>query len=164
VSSRSLAEEAAERMSGISWNPGEGAAPVVVEGHVITELGIRTLPSDEADLVMEMDCTPQRVNIRGGLQGGLIATLVDVVAGMASLDGCPDGHVPTTTTLAVTYLASIQKGPARATARIVRRGRRSVVVQVDVHDAGNDRLAAVSTVSFLVVPVGSTEAETPLSS
>jgi uncharacterized protein (TIGR00369 family) len=148
-------------MSGAPWDPGEGAAPVIVEGHVITELGIRTVPSAEADLVMEMDCTPQRVNIRGGLQGGLIATLVDVVAGMASLSGCPNGHVPTTTNLAVTFLASIQTGPARAEARIVRRGRRSIVVQVDVRDAGNDRLAAVSTVSFLVVPVGSTEAATP---
>ena len=144
-----------EQLAGLTWDPGD-ADLTVADGHVITELGIRTVPSPEADLAMEMDCTPQRVNLRGGLQGGLIATLIDVVAGMASLDGCPHGHVPTTTNLAVTFLARIGTGPARASARIVRRGRRSIVVQVDVHDVGADRLAAVSTVSFLVVPVGST--------
>ncbi len=130
--------------------------PTPVDDHVISQLAIRTVPSVDADLVMEMDCTPQRTNSRGGLQGGLVATLIDVVAGLVALRDVPEGMIPTTTTLAVTYLAGIRTGPARAEARVARKGRRSVVVQVEVHDMATDRLAAVSTVSFMLVPIGPT--------
>jgi len=130
--------------------------PALVDDHFIGQLAMRTVPSDDADLVMELDCTPQRVNGRGGLQGGLVATLIDVVAGLVALRDVPEGSVPTTTNLAVTYLAGIRTGPARAEARVARRGKRSVVVQVDVNDVATGGLAAISTVSFMVVPMAPT--------
>ena len=130
--------------------------PTPVDDHVINQLGIRTVPSTDADLVMELDCSPQRTNSRGGLQGGLVATLIDVVAGLVALRDVAEGMVPTTTNLNVTYLAGIRTGPARAEARVARQGQRSVVVQVEVHDMATDRLAAISTVSFMLVPIGPT--------
>lgn len=130
--------------------------PPIVDDHFISQLAIRTVASDDADLVMELDCTPQRANGRGGLQGGLVATLIDVVAGLVALRDLPEGVIPTTTNLAVTYLAGIRSGPARAEARVVRKGKRSVVLQVEVHDMGTGYLAAVSTVSFMLVSVDPT--------
>ncbi|MGI8755373.1 MAG: PaaI family thioesterase [Acidimicrobiales bacterium] len=135
---------------------GPPSRPPMVDDHFIGQLAIRTVPSDDADLVMELDCTPQRVNSRGGLQGGLVATLIDVVAGLVALRDLPDGVIPTTTNLAVTYLAGIRTGPARAEARVARKGKRSVVLQVEVHDVGSGRLAAIGTVSFMLVPIGPT--------
>ncbi|MDF2826093.1 MAG: hypothetical protein K0R68_3501, partial [Mycobacterium sp.] len=40
---------------------------------------------------------------------------------------------------------------ARAVAILVRAGRRTIVVAVDVFDVGRDRLAARSTLSFAVL-------------
>lgn len=50
-----------------------------VEGHLLAKLGMRDVeaslaPGDER-LVIEMDNRPDLTNIRGALQGGLVATL-----------------------------------------------------------------------------------------
>ena len=62
----------------------------------------------------------------------------------------PDQDV-TTADLNVHFLAPVVVGPARAEATIVRAGRRLIVTAVDVTDAGRDRLAARSTLSFAVL-------------
>ena len=53
--------------------------------------------------------------------------------------------------MTIHYLAPIMEGPARATATLVRAGRRSIVVAVDVVDVAADRHAARATVSFAVL-------------
>ncbi|WP_081633477.1 MULTISPECIES: PaaI family thioesterase [Mycobacteriaceae] len=52
-----------------------------------------------------------------------------------------------TTDLHIRYLRRIDTGPARAEARIVHRGRRSAVVQIEIR-RGNGDLAATATVNF----------------
>jgi acyl-coenzyme A thioesterase PaaI-like protein len=43
-------------------------------------------------------------------------------------------------------------GPARAEARILRTGKSSIVLHVEVSDVGRDnKLAAVSTIAFTVL-------------
>lgn len=41
-------------------------------------------------------------------------------------------------------------GPAQAEAHIMRRGRRSTVLRVEVHDVNTHKLAAVATIGFAV--------------
>jgi uncharacterized protein (TIGR00369 family) len=123
------------------------AAPV----HLFAQLEMRDVAVDGADLAIEMPTAPHLTNARGALQGGLIATLIDVVAGRAALEGLPSLESVATSDLTVHYLAPVVVGPARAEARVLRRGSRSVVVDVQVHDAGADRLAAVSTIAFAVL-------------
>jgi uncharacterized protein (TIGR00369 family) len=62
-----------------------------------------------------------------------------------------EGHSTATIDLNVHFLLPIVTGPARATATVVRRGKRTVVVRVDVHDVGRDRLAATAIVQFVVL-------------
>lgn len=119
--------------------------------HFFAQLGMRDVVVDGADLAMEMPTSADRTNARGALQGGLIATLIDVVAGRAALVGLPSAESVATSDLTVHYLAPVIDGPARAVARVLRRGSRSVVVSVEVFDAGADRLAAVSTIAFAVL-------------
>lgn len=102
-------------------------------------------------LVVEMDNRPDLVNSRGALQGGLVATLIDVAAGrLASNVAGPDRDV-TTADMNVHFLAPIVLGPARAEATVVRAGKRLIVMSVDVLDAGRDRLAARATLTFAVL-------------
>ena len=100
-------------------------------------------------LVIEMDNRPDLVNIRGAIQGGLIATLIDIAAGR--LAGDVAGHDVTTADMNVHFLAPVIEGPARAVATIVRAGRRLIVTSVDVFDLGRDRLAARATLTFAVL-------------
>lgn len=123
---------------------------VLPRTHVLARLGMRDVPCAGAELAVEVDVHPDLVNSGGGLQGGLIATLVDVVAGRLAKHGVPDNDVATTD-LAVHYLAPLRVGPARAEGHVLRRGRGRIVLRVDVRDAGTDRLAAVSTVAYAVL-------------
>jgi len=119
--------------------------------HVLGSLGLVDVDVEGAELAIEMPVTPRLANSRGGLQGGLIATLIDIVAGRLAMGGADAGHSSATSDMSIHFLAPIVEGPARAEGRVLRRGRRSVVVHVDVRDLATDRLAAVSTISFTVL-------------
>lgn len=120
-------------------------------GGFVLDLELRRLRAPEDQLVFELDNMPYRSNSSGLLHGGMIATLIDCTAGLLAYEGVDEQSMTTTTNLSINYLAPVRKGPARATARILRRGRKSIVVDVQVHDADTDVLAAVATASFMVV-------------
>jgi uncharacterized protein (TIGR00369 family) len=123
----------------------------VTEGHLLGQMGMRDVVETDERLVIEMDNRPDLTNIRGALQGGLVATLIDIAAGrLAERHVGPDQSV-TTADLNVHFLAPVVVGPARAEATIVRAGKRLIVTAVDVTDVGRGRLAARSTLSFAVL-------------
>ncbi len=119
--------------------------------HFISSLGITDVDVEGADLAIEIPVTGRLANSGGSLQGGIIATLIDLVAGRLAMGGGNAGHRSATNDMNIHFLAPIVEGPARAEARVLRRGQRSVVVQVDVRDLATDRIAAVSTLSFTLL-------------
>ncbi len=93
--------------------------------HLLRQVGMRDVEESAERMVIEMDNRPNLVNIRGALQGGLVATLIDIAAGrLASNVVGPDQDV-STADMNVHFLAPIIKGPARSEATIVRAGRMS---------------------------------------
>ena len=133
-----------------------GAAPserILADGHAFEAFEWRIVTEEGADWVMEMEITPRVVNSSGALQGGLLATLIDSVAGMSLMPevmtGDFSGPRPVTSEMQVSFLAGARVGPVRAAAHILHRGRRSAVVRVDVRDVGADDLhVAVGTLRF----------------
>jgi len=120
-------------------------------GHLLTQLGFRDIAETADQLVVEMDNRPDLANSRGALQGGLVATLIDIAAGRLAGSTVGAGQDVTTADMTVHFLAPVVEGPARADATIVRAGKRLIVTAVDVIDIGRDRLAARATVSFAVL-------------
>ena len=49
--------------------------------HFLQTLAMRDVPPITGDFAMELDVTPQIKNPRGGVQGGLVATLADTGTG-----------------------------------------------------------------------------------
>jgi uncharacterized protein (TIGR00369 family) len=124
---------------------------VIEEEHLLRQLGMRDVEETAERMVIEMDNRPNLVNVRGALQGGLLATLIDIAAGRLAGNVVGPQQDVTTADMNVHFLAPIVEGPARAEATIVRAGRRLIVTSVDVFDAGRDRLAARGTLSFAVL-------------
>jgi uncharacterized protein (TIGR00369 family) len=93
------------------------------------QLGLQEVPSTDGTVIMEMPVDERTINTAGGLQGGLIATMADVTAGQLASRATPFGMRIATTDLFIRYLRPIKVGPARAVARILRTGKRSVVVR-----------------------------------
>ena len=115
------------------------------------QVGLHAVESEEGTVVMEMPVDERTTNTAGGLQGGLIATMADVAAGQLASIATPFGFGIATTDLFVRYLRPIKVGPARAVAKILRTGKRSVVVQVDIHRGDDNELAATATINFAAV-------------
>ena len=126
--------------------------------HLIQALGLRDVPDDASDLTIELDLNARITNPRGGLQGGLMATVADVVAGRAVFSGVPAGSVCVTSDLTIHYLRPLTVGPGRARAHVVQRGRSRAVVNVDILDMGTGRLSATCAVAFSIFPGDTTAA------
>jgi uncharacterized protein (TIGR00369 family) len=122
-------------------------------GHAFEAFDWKHVEVEGADWAMEMEVTPLVVNSAGALQGGLLATLVDMAAGTALLRGEQAYGASATSEMHINFLAGALEGPVLAVARILRRGRRSAVVRVDVHNrAADDELVAAATLTFSVRP------------
>ena len=84
-------------------------------------------------------------------RSGLLATLIDIAAGILSGRQVGAEQDVTTADLNIHYLAPVIDGPARAEATVVRAGKRLIVTAVDLTDVGRNRLAARATLSFAVL-------------
>lgn len=60
----------------------------------------------------------------------------------------PPGHSVVTSDLNLRYLRPVTEGAARATARVVHDGKRSMVVHVEISTSPGDELAVIATVCF----------------
>lgn len=123
----------------------------VTPGHLFAQLDFRDIEDSDDRTVIELANRPDLTNRRGALQGGLVATLIDVAAGRLADRNVGPGQDVTTADMTVHFLAPVLEGPARAVATVVRAGRRLSVVAVDVTDVARDRLAARATLSFAVL-------------
>jgi uncharacterized protein (TIGR00369 family) len=124
---------------------------VTLVGHLFAQLPFYDVVDAEDTVVVDLHNRSDLVNIRGALQGGLVSTLIDVAGGRLALKYVQEGGAVSTADMTIHFVAPIIAGPARATATLVRAGRRTIVVAVDVVDVGGDRLAARATLSFAVL-------------
>jgi uncharacterized protein (TIGR00369 family) len=126
------------------------APPTLAE--LFDQIGMRP-GTHNGEFAMTIPVSPQVVNTSGALQGGLIATLIDVAGGHFGVQHLQEGTTMTTADMNIRYLRPIRQGMAYAVPRMLRNGRRAMVMQVDVlSDAdGEERLLASATVNFAVI-------------
>ena len=126
----------------------QSPAPSLAE--LFAQLGMRPATRN-GEFAMTMPVSPQVVNTSGALQGGLIATLVDVAGGQFGLDFLQPGTTMTTADLFIRYLRPIRQGSAFAVPRMLRSGRRAMVMQVDIYGDGDGDPLATATVNFAII-------------
>jgi uncharacterized protein (TIGR00369 family) len=126
------------------------APPTLSE--LFSQIGMRPGARD-GEFAMTMPVSPQVVNTSGALQGGLVATLVDVAGGQFGLEYLRPDTTMTTADLFIRYLRPIRQGSAFAVPRMLRSGRRAMVMQIDVYGDGDgdEALLATATVNFAVI-------------
>lgn len=122
--------------------------------HMFSAMEMVTVEDADGQLVVDLPFDARHAGPRGHLQGGVTATLADYVGGRLAMAGLEPNQIVVTTDLTVHYLSGIQSGLARATATMLRAGRATRVVRVDIFDGVDGPLAAASTVAFRVVTAG----------
>ena len=85
---------------------------------------------------------------KGLLHGGVIASLIDTAAAFAALTLLEPGQSTTTIDLTIHYLRPLTTGKVKAHARVLRAGRRVVVISIEVFDE-TEALAATALTSYL---------------
>jgi uncharacterized protein (TIGR00369 family) len=141
--------EFCSRALGIRDSDDESAAPPTL-GELFAQVGMRP-GTHNGEFAMTMPVSPSVVNTSGALQGGLIATLVDVAGGQFGLGHLQQGTTMTTADLVIRYLRPIRQGSALAVPRMLRAGRRAMVMQVDIYGEDGAELAATATVNFAII-------------
>lgn len=93
----------------------------------------------------------RHTNTRGGIQGGLIATLLDIAMGEAVRATLEEGQGAATLQLSVTYLNEAEPGDTlQARAEVGKRGRSIVLLSAGVvTDDGRDIAEAVGTFTIV---------------
>jgi uncharacterized protein (TIGR00369 family) len=91
------------------------------------------------------------VNPFRSLHGGLMATLIECAAAGRALSMGDAGRI-LPSDMHIRFLSTVKVGPARAVTKVLRSGRRAIVVQCDVLDVGDERkLVASATLSFTLL-------------
>ncbi len=124
--------------------------PIPYDGH----MGFRLASWSPDGAVVECDVGPHLANPTGVLHGGVLMGLADSAMGLTVTGLLGPGEAGTNTDLQMRFLRPTTGGRLTATARVVRRGRRTLVLECDVTDAAGKLVARASS-GFMVLDAAS---------
>ncbi len=109
----------------------------------VGHLGIQLTTLQPGIAALTLPFTEALVTVGTIVHGGAIASLIDTAASVAAWS---DAEVPAngrgaTVSLTVTYLAAASQEDLQAVARVLRRGRSLVYLDVDVNSASGQAIA-----------------------
>ena len=116
----------------------------------VSHLGIQLTDMQTDMATLTLPFTGSLVTIGTTVHGGAIASLIDTAATVAawSNDILPSNIRGTTVGLTVTYLAPAQSEEIQATARVLKRGRSLVYLDVEVQSTSSKTIVAKGLVTY----------------
>lgn len=110
-------------------------------------LGIQFESAVAGRAVLTLPIRDEHTQNHGVVHGGAIASLIDSAMAFAIIPLLTENERTTTVDLTIHYLRPLVEGVAKASARVVRAGRRIVVVSAEVLD-DQERLAATAVSTY----------------
>ena len=112
----------------------------------VSLLGIELESAEPGSAVMSLEIRDELKRDNGVVHGGAIATLIDTATAFAIIPLLAEGEHSVTVDLTISYLRPLTTGTAKAAAKILRQGRRVIVLFAEVLDhEGNLAATALST-------------------
>jgi uncharacterized protein (TIGR00369 family) len=109
-------------------------------------LGIELETVAPGTATLSLQITNDLKQNNGVVHGGAIASLIDSATAFAIISVLPPDEKATTADLTISYLRPLKEGRAHSTARVLRAGRRLIVVSAElVDDAGKLIATALTT-------------------
>jgi uncharacterized protein (TIGR00369 family) len=109
-------------------------------------LGIELEEIDAGIATLGFEIKPELKQNHGVVHGGAIASLIDSATAFAIISLLPPDEHATTVDLTISYLRPLTHGRAHAVARVIRSGKRLLVVSAELFDdAGTLAATALST-------------------
>jgi 1,4-dihydroxy-2-naphthoyl-CoA hydrolase len=108
-------------------------------------LGLELVAASPGEVVMRLDWADDLCTVGGVLHGGAIMGLADSAGGFCAFLNLPEGSRGTATIESKTnFFGAVREGHVTATSRPLHKGRTTIVVETDVHDAGGRHVARVT--------------------
>lgn len=111
-------------------------------------LGIKVDSMEPGHAVLSMEMRDDLKRNGGIAHGGVVASLIDSAMAMAIVRLLGENEHTVTVDLTIHYLRPISEGCARASARVVRAGKRVLTVSAELFDH-QDKLAATAISTYL---------------
>jgi 1,4-dihydroxy-2-naphthoyl-CoA hydrolase len=108
-------------------------------------LGIELTQADPEEVRGGMDWAPEKCTAAGVLHGGALMAFADTLGGVCAFLNLPDGATTTATVESKTnFFRAVREGRVEAVTRPLHVGRSFIVVQTDLLDAMERRVAQVT--------------------
>jgi uncharacterized protein (TIGR00369 family) len=107
--------------------------------------------SDEGNAIVDLPHNPGLDHALGGVHGGVYATLLDTAGWFTAAAAHDLDCMLATSEMSIHFLAPVKETSLRAVGRLVKRGRRQDVAEMDLYD-GDGQLVGHATGTFMVLP------------
>ncbi len=108
-------------------------------------LGIELVAAAPEEVVVRLAWAEDLCTAAGVLHGGAIMSLADSGGGLCAFLNLPDDASGTATIESKTnFFGAVRDGHVTATSRPLHTGKTTIVVETDVHDAGDRHVARVT--------------------
>ena len=111
-------------------------------------LGIEVESVEPGHAVLSMKMRDDHMRNGRIAHGGAVATLIDSAMAFAIMPMLAENERSITVDLTIHYLRPVSEGAARASARVVRAGRRVITVSAELFDS-HEKLAATALSTYL---------------
>src|SRR3954454_13306851 len=111
-------------------------------------LGIEVDSVEPGHAVLSMTLRHEHMRNNNIAHGGAIATLIDSAMAIAIMALLEENERTVTVDLTIHYLRPLSEGTTRASARVVRAGRRVITVSAELFDH-NEKLSATAISTYL---------------
>jgi len=108
-------------------------------------LGMSLTSFESGQAVLEYETSGKHANAMGTLHGGVLCALADTAMGVAFFTVLEEGESLTTLELKINYLKPVWKGKLTASAKVVKRGKITGLVECDILDENNHLIARASS-------------------
>ncbi|MBV8745835.1 MAG: PaaI family thioesterase [Xanthobacteraceae bacterium] len=128
------------------------ATPVAIDSNPLGTV-LRGKLCDRKGDTLRIAFEPGREFIQGNdvVQGGIVATMLDMTAAFAVLATLPDDRTAATASLTVSFLAAVRPGPLLATGLVERAGRRLIFARAQLQSEPDGALLATANVVMSVL-------------
>jgi len=114
-------------------------------------LGVELSAAAPAEVIGHMAWSPQRCTSGGLLHGGAVMALADTTGAVCAFLNLPAGAVTSTIESKTNFFRGVRDGAVHATSLPLHVGRTTIVVQTDVRDDADKRVALVTQTQAVIV-------------
>jgi 1,4-dihydroxy-2-naphthoyl-CoA hydrolase len=107
-------------------------------------IGIVLESAEPGEVRGRLPWSPERCTAGGVMHGGALMALADTLGGICAFLNLPAGAQTTTITSSTAFMRAVRDGEVIAVCRPLHAGRTVIVVQTDLHDAADRRVAQVT--------------------